>query len=67
MTFQTIETEKRNGILILRQNRPEKLNARNSQMYVEIMAVLSAASDDDEVVAVLLNLCREIFFRWNGF
>ena len=53
MTYQTIETEKRNGILILRQNRPEKLNARNSQMYVEMMAVLSAASDDHEVVALL--------------
>ena len=61
MTYQTIETEKRNGILILRQNRPEKLNARNSQMYVEIMAVLSAASNDDEVVAVLLTSVGKFF------
>ena len=67
MAYQTIETEKRNGILILRQSRPEKLNARNSQMYVEIMAVLSAASDDDEVVAVLLTSVGKFFFRWNGF
>ncbi|MBT3427078.1 MAG: enoyl-CoA hydratase/isomerase family protein [Gammaproteobacteria bacterium] len=61
MNYQTIETEKRNGILILRHNRPEKLNARNSQMYVEIMAALSIASEDDEVVAVVLTAVGKFF------
>lgn len=54
MTYQTIEVERRDGVLILRQNRPDKLNCRNSQMYVEIMAALDLASHDDNVAVVVL-------------
>lgn len=61
MNYQTIETEKRDGVLVLRHNRPEKLNARNAQMYVEIMAALSIASEDDEVVAVVLTAVGKFF------
>jgi peroxisomal 3,2-trans-enoyl-CoA isomerase len=54
MSYQTIETELIDGILILRHNRETNLNARNSQMYVEIMAALQHASADEEIQAVVL-------------
>lgn len=54
MSYQTIECELAGGILILRHAREDKLNARNSQMYVEIMAALQEASEDDQVVLVVL-------------
>ena len=52
--YQTLETEMRNGILIVRQARETSLNARNAQMYVELMAALESASNDEDVIAVLL-------------
>ncbi|MGB2395264.1 MAG: enoyl-CoA hydratase/isomerase family protein [Pseudomonadales bacterium] len=61
MTYQTIVTEMRNGIFILRQNRPEKLNARNAQMYVEIMSALSLAAEDPEVAVVVLTAVGRFF------
>ena len=53
-TYRHIETELRDGVLILRHAREDKLNARCTQMYMEIMAALNDASQDDAVVAVLL-------------
>ena len=61
MTYQTIAVERRDGVLILRQNRPDKLNCRNSQMYVEIMAALDLASHDDNVAAVVLTGTGKFF------
>lgn len=52
--YQTIETDIKQGLFTLRQNRPDKLNARNSQMYVEIMAAFRAASANDDVAALML-------------
>jgi Delta3-Delta2-enoyl-CoA isomerase len=54
VSYQTIETEIRDGVMVLRQNRPNVLNARNSLMYIEIMAALAEASDDQDVAAVML-------------
>ena len=53
-TYRTIDVAVRDGLCIVTQNRPERLNARNSQMYAEIIAALEAASADDAVAAVLL-------------
>jgi len=54
VNYQTIECELSQGILVLRHAREDKLNARNSQMYVEIMAALQQASEDDQVMVVVL-------------
>lgn len=54
VTFQTIECEVRDGVLVLRHDREDQLNARNTQMYMEIMATLAEASKDDAVAAVML-------------
>jgi 2-(1,2-epoxy-1,2-dihydrophenyl)acetyl-CoA isomerase len=42
------------GLLTLTLNRPEKLNAINSQMHGELRAALERATDEAEIRAVLL-------------
>jgi enoyl-CoA hydratase/carnithine racemase len=61
LSYQCIETERRDGILILRHAREQKLNARCTQMYMEIMAVLADASADDTVIAVMLTAKGKYF------
>ena len=64
--YQTIETDIKQGLFTLRQNRPDKLNARNSQMYVEIMAAFRAASANDDVAALMLT-STSLHFLFFGF
>jgi peroxisomal 3,2-trans-enoyl-CoA isomerase len=52
--YQTIDVSLRDGLCVLKHNRPECLNARNSQMYAEIIAALADASEDTSVCAVML-------------
>jgi len=47
--FQAIIYEKREGIAYVSLNRPEKLNTYNLQMRDELLQVLEAIRDDDEV------------------
>lgn len=54
MSYRDIEVEQVGQVLVVRQDRAEKLNARTSQMYVELMAALNEASNDPGVAAVLL-------------
>lgn len=54
MTYRDIEVEQIDEILVVRHNRPDKLNARTSQMYIELMAVLRDAREDPAVAVVLL-------------
>ena len=54
MTFRDIEVELVDQVLVVRQNRPDQLNARTSQMYIELMSVLGEANEDPRVAAVLL-------------
>lgn len=46
---------------MIRHDRAKKLNARTSQMYVEITAALHHASEDESVVAVLLSAKGDYF------
>jgi len=54
MDYSTIKYEIEQGILILRLNRPERMNAVNEEMYAEIMHLLQKYRDDNEVRAVIL-------------
>ena len=49
-----ILTENRDGVLVVTFNRPEKKNAINTQMWVDLRETFKAAAADDDVVCVLL-------------
>lgn len=59
--YQTIEVRIDGGVCVVTQNRPEALNARNSQMYAELIGVLQAASAQPDVAMVLLTGAGRMF------
>ena len=50
----TVLTENRDGVLIVKFNRPEKKNAINNDMWLAIRDTFHAAAEDDTVMCVLL-------------
>ncbi len=52
--FRTIIYQKKETIAYVTLNRPEVLNAYNTQMRDELYQVLTAIRDDDEVAAVVI-------------
>lgn len=54
MSFTTILYEKKNGVAIVRLNRPERMNAVVEEMYRELTGALAEAGADDQVRAVIL-------------
>lgn len=47
-------TDNRDGVLVITLNRPDKKNAINTQMWIDIRETFRAAAEDDRVVCVLL-------------
>jgi len=54
MTYQTLNLENREGILILKLNRPEAMNSFTVEMANELIDVYNHASNDDSVKAIIL-------------
>ena len=54
MDESTVRHEVDQGILVLRLNRPERMNAVNEEMYAEISHLLHTHKEDAEVRAVIL-------------
>jgi enoyl-CoA hydratase len=54
MPYETLLSEKRDGIAFLAINRPEKLNALNQKVMKEIHDCFERLKDDDEVKVVIL-------------
>jgi enoyl-CoA hydratase len=54
MSFETLIVETSEGVSLIRLNRPEALNALNSQLMGELIAALDAAAADDAVRCVVL-------------
>ncbi|MDR1067670.1 MAG: enoyl-CoA hydratase/isomerase family protein [Clostridiales Family XIII bacterium] len=52
--YETLLTEKKDGYIIVKTNRPEALNALNADMLRDIADVFTAIARDDEVNAVIL-------------
>jgi enoyl-CoA hydratase len=55
MPVSTIEFEKRGAVAEIRLNRPDKLNAINAEMLVQLGAALDDAEQDDEVRVIILS------------
>ncbi|MCJ7701484.1 MAG: enoyl-CoA hydratase-related protein, partial [Anaerolineales bacterium] len=54
MAFETILVEKKNGVGLIRLNRPKALNALNSTLLRELMSALETFDEDDEVGAMVI-------------
>ncbi len=54
MDYSTIKYEIRDGILVLRLNRPERMNAVNEEMYSEITDLLQRHREDPDIRVVVL-------------
>ncbi len=52
--FETIKTSLENGVATLTLNRPDKLNAWNSQMMLDLRAAFEWTDQTDEVRAVII-------------
>lgn len=61
MTYQTILTERRDSVLLIRLNRPEALNALNSTVAQELIAVTAAADADDSIGCLVLTGSEKAF------
>ncbi len=61
LSYQTIKVDTRDGLCVVTQDRPERLNARSSQMYAEMIAAFEAADADAEVCALLLASSGDAF------
>ncbi len=54
MEYQAIILEKKDNITILTLNRPEKLNALNSQMMTELLDAFHSVDQDDETKVLVI-------------
>jgi enoyl-CoA hydratase len=61
MSFQTILVETADGVTLIRLNRPEALNALNSQLMGEVCQALDAAEADPAVGCVVLTGSEKAF------
>jgi enoyl-CoA hydratase len=61
MSFETLIVETDEGVTLIRLNRPEALNALNSQLIGELIAALDAAEADDAVRCVVLTGSERAF------
>ena len=53
-TFETVLYQVEDGVALVTLNRPEKLNAFNTQMMKDLIAVFDETDRDDAVRAVIV-------------
>ena len=61
MSYATLLVETNDGVTLIRLNRPEALNALNSQVLADLGAALDAAEADDAVGCVVLTGSERAF------
>ncbi|MFT4797590.1 MAG: enoyl-CoA hydratase/carnithine racemase [Candidatus Azotimanducaceae bacterium] len=54
MTYQTLNLDNQEGVLILKLNRPDAMNSFTIEMANELIDVYNYASNDDSVKAIIL-------------
>ncbi|MEO1916278.1 MAG: enoyl-CoA hydratase-related protein, partial [Myxococcales bacterium] len=53
-TYETLATALNDGVLTVTLNRPDRLNAFNTQMMNDLLAMYDAVDDDDRVGVVIV-------------
>ena len=54
MSYETLTYGKKNGVVTIALNRPQRLNAINNQMSVDLEAVLNEIDEDPEARVMIL-------------
>lgn len=54
MEFECIIYQKKEGIAVIRLNRPKVLNAMNKQLWIDLQAALDQVQDDPDIKAVII-------------
>jgi len=54
MTYQSLKLDNREGVLVLKLNRPDEMNSFTVEMAHELIDVFNRASNDDSVKAIIL-------------
>ena len=54
MDYETLKIESEGGLMVVRLNRPEKRNAINRQMHIDLQAVCRELAEDFETRVVIL-------------
>jgi len=55
MDYETLKIESEGGLMVVRLNRPEKRNAINRQMHMELQAICRGLEEDFETRVVILS------------
>jgi len=55
MNYETLKIDRDGALMLIRMNRPEKRNAINRQMHLELQAVCRQLADDFETRVVILS------------
>ena len=66
MAYEFILVEKEEGVAILTLNRPEKLNAMNRQLNLELQDAVRSMNEDDEVGCIVITGAGERAFSAGG-
>ena len=61
MAYATLLTERHDRVLLIRLNRPQALNALNSELLDELGAALETAAAEDDVACVVLTGSEKAF------
>lgn len=61
MELECIKYTKKDGVAIITLDRPEKRNPLSPQVFRELSACLDAASDDNEVAALIITGGEQVF------
>ena len=54
MTLETLKVERKGPLMTVRLNRPQKLNAINRQMHLDLQALCRDLAEDFETRVVIL-------------
>jgi enoyl-CoA hydratase/carnithine racemase len=66
VSYETLLTETREGVLTVTLNRPERLNAFTEQMMRDLLALFDAADADDGVRVVVVSRAEEMAEHRDG-
>ena len=61
MAFETLITETADGVMLIRLNRPDALNALNTQVFDELGEALDAAEADEAIGCIVLTGSEKAF------